>query len=54
MNYFGTLDYSIEVLVIGPESQRTYIATVSKIIFLPIELKLFFCTFWTPRTKKLQ
>ena len=29
------------LIVICPESRRTYIATVSKIIFFPIELKLF-------------
>ena len=40
--------------IICVESWRTYIATVSKILFLSIELKLFFCTSWTPTTQKLQ
>ena len=48
---YSRLEYSF---FICSESQRTYIATVSTILFLPIELKLFFCMFQTPRAQKLQ
>ena len=41
------------LIFICPESRRTYVTTVSKILFFPIELKLFFSTFWTSRTKKM-
>ena len=42
------------LIFICPESRRTYITTVWNFFFFPIELKLFFFKFRTPRTKKLQ
>ena len=42
------------LVIIYLEFLRTYIAQISKVIFLPIVLKLFFYTFLTPRPHILQ
>ena len=62
VNFFANFQSNVVILVDAGENWLLYVRSPEghillqslKFFFFPIELKLFFSAFWTPRTMKLQ